>query len=76
MHLQAEHKKGLANAFYRESRMEGRRTVERHSFSDRTAHLCRARVRSNRLAAFHATGDGAEWRARSGGTVALYVDCH
>ena len=47
LHLQAEHRKGHAMAPYRECGMAGRRTVECHSLSDRSAHLCRARVRSN-----------------------------
>ena len=72
-HLQAEHRKRHANVAHRCYGMAGRRTVERHCLSDRTALWCRGRVRNNKLSSFsHSKDDGPDWRASLGGTVALH----
>ena len=59
MRLQAEYRKRHANALMGNTavqsecgtakRSTGRRTVERHTLSHRTAHMCPARVRYNSL---------------------------
>ena len=71
-HLKAEHRKRYANAFmentaaYRDhgkaKRSTGRRTVERHLLSDRTVHLCRARVGNTSMNMFPLTNDGGTGR--------------
>ena len=47
--------------------MAGRLTVECHSLSDRSAHLCRARVQNTSLGSFHPKDDtqsgGPVWEA-------------